>query len=173
MSMGPRLISKSDCPTRKCGIKFLMCCIKFFLEKNFFFLPTHQKKSQKVIGNDNIFFSALPIDRYKGHLNGSLLLNINLIINVNVLISIKALYRIDSHATVLKLSGIYHVVCYGKRLHHATLKWVVLQWNGGGQNFTRVAPCCEWKGVSFLKNSDWKGVGGPGVQPHTPVLFRT
>ncbi len=73
-------------------------------------------------------YPVLPTYRYNGNLIGSLLLNISLIIRENVLISIKALCRIDSHATMLKLSGIYHFVCYRKSLHHATLKWVVLQW---------------------------------------------
>ncbi len=41
-----------------------MCCIKFFLKKIFFFLPTHQQKSQKVIGNDNIFFPPKATDHW-------------------------------------------------------------------------------------------------------------
>ena len=46
-------------------------------------------------------------------------------------------------------------------------------WLQGAWKFTHVAPRCEWKGVSFSKNCERKGVGGLGVQPHTPVLFRT
>ncbi len=98
------------------------------VENNCLFV--HQNNMLRVYGTKCYrVYAVLPTDIYKGNLGGSLLLNINLVIKVNVVTSIKALCRIDSHAAMLKLSGIYHVVCYRKSLHHATLKWVVLQWS--------------------------------------------
>ncbi len=46
-------------------------------------------------------------------------------------------------------------------------------WMEGVLRIVSVAPCCELEGVSFLRLCELEGVGGPAVQPHTPVFFRT
>ncbi len=43
----------------------------------------------------------------------------------------------------------------------------------GVENLVRVVPRCEQEGVCFSRTHEREGVGGPAVQPHIPVLFRT